>query len=122
MTDATYYACEARLRDMIEKGWVNICCIDEILKATGTVPDAEAYQTLRLLHCVDFKKMAPSLQQQIPDLLKKCFGGIRISADEILRPTFDRTVAVVSTIDVSTVLESQKPRWWRSLLAGKGAQ
>jgi hypothetical protein len=63
------------LKNMVEKGRVDICCIREINAMTGRVPDKKAFDTLHLLHCVSFSDMPPDLVKQIGTLIRDAIGG-----------------------------------------------
>lgn len=59
------------LNKMVEGGHFNICVVDEILKITKGIPFREDYDTLRLLHCVNFKDFSPTMRQAFPQLLQR---------------------------------------------------
>lgn len=66
------------MRDMIAKGYVNICTVDECLKVAGVIANAHAMKLLRPLHCVKFAEMPRELVEKIPTLLSQAFDGINI--------------------------------------------
>lgn len=106
MNDMQRLAAEANLRHMLAKGWISICDIDQMIKIAQVVPDREAYDTLRLLHCVNFTQMDPVLVKEIPDLLRKTLGGVSIKFDNVLSP---RLVSL-NVIDAVVVEERPKPK------------
>lgn len=71
---------------MLDKGWMDICVIDQILRMAGTIPNKRDYDTLRLLHCVSFKDMPPELQESLPSLIKSVLSGPTISVMDCLPP------------------------------------
>lgn len=58
------------LRVMWDKGYFDICTIDNILKVTGGIPDRKNYDALRLLHCVHFKDMSRNLRLELPRMVQ----------------------------------------------------
>lgn len=72
-------AAATAIKVMLDKGHVSICTIDDILKMSGVIPDKKAYDTLRILHCVNFRDMPRELQEQIPTLIKTVLSGPTIS-------------------------------------------
>lgn len=64
-------AAKAAIKNMIQRGSISICTIDEILKMTGGVPAREDYNVLRLLHCVNFMDMDPELLRGLPLILSR---------------------------------------------------
>lgn len=50
----------------------SICAIDAAITALAVVPDKEAYDTLRVLHCVDYMSMPRQLREAIPGLVAQC--------------------------------------------------
>ena len=53
------------LRHMFEKGWLDICAIDQCLKIAGSIPRAKDYEALRVLHCVDWGEMNPDFRREV---------------------------------------------------------
>lgn len=64
-------AAKAAVRNMLKRGSLSICAIDEILKMTGGVPAREDYQILHILHCVSFMDMDPELLRGLPVILSR---------------------------------------------------
>jgi hypothetical protein len=63
------------LNNMMEKGYLDICCIDSVGKLLGVKPDAhDSYTLLRPLHCIHFKQMPEPLREAIPSLVQDCLG------------------------------------------------
>lgn len=75
MNDMQRMAIEAAVRNMLQRGSISICTIDQILKMTGGVPEKEDYQVLHLLHCVDFKELSPGLLRGLPLILQRVLGA-----------------------------------------------
>lgn len=63
------------LNKMFESGSFSICTIDNVAKMLGVIPDAEAYETLRPLHCVDWQKMPKALRDRVPGLIQQALMG-----------------------------------------------
>lgn len=64
-------AAKAAVKQMLKRGSLSICTIDQILKMTGGVPAREDYDILHLLHCVDFMDMDPELLRGLPVILSR---------------------------------------------------
>ena len=58
------------LANMYAQGFFSICVVDNILKVTGGVPDGKLYDTLRLLHCVNFRDMPKNVRLELPRLIQ----------------------------------------------------
>lgn len=69
-------AIQVSMNDALKKkSYFNICAVDNALKAAGIhCQDTEAYDTLHLLHCVDYSSMPKALRDSIPELILRCFG------------------------------------------------
>jgi len=63
------------LNKMFESGSFSICTIDSVAQMLGVIPDREAYETLRPLHCVDWQKMPKALRDQVPGLIQRVLTG-----------------------------------------------
>lgn len=63
------------LNKMFESGSFSICTIDNVAQMLGVIPDAEAYETLRSLHCVDWQKMPKVLRDRVPGLIQQALAG-----------------------------------------------
>lgn len=59
------------LNKMMEGNHFSICTVDNILQITKGVPQKEDYDTLRLLHCVDFRDFTPVMREEFPKLLQR---------------------------------------------------
>jgi len=95
MDSLQIFAAETALRKMLKDGHFSICTVDNILKMTNVVPNARAYQILRLLHCVNFSDMPPEVQREMPDLLRDVLGGAEIDLASALNPESKRELCVV---------------------------
>lgn len=63
------------LNSMMDKGYMDICCVDSVGALMGVKPSAhESYALLRPLHCVHFDKMPAALREAIPSLVQDCLG------------------------------------------------
>ena len=63
-------AAKARIKKMMDGGYLDITAIDQVLKMTSGVPPRREYEILRTLHCVHFKDMSPRLRIELPRLLQ----------------------------------------------------
>lgn len=63
------------LNKMFESGHFSICTIDSVAQMLGVIPDAEAYETLRPLHCVEWQKMPKALRDRVPGLIQQTLMG-----------------------------------------------
>ena len=75
MNDMQRMAATAAVNNMLRRGSISICTINEILKMTGGIPNKEDFQVLNLLHCVDFKEMDPELLRGLPLILQRVLGS-----------------------------------------------
>lgn len=58
------------LANMYAQGFFSICVVDNILKLTGGVPERQHYDTLRLLHCINFRDMPKNVRLELPRLIQ----------------------------------------------------
>ena len=86
MTDLQAECCKMALKKMMASGHFSICTVDEILKLTGGVPTTEDYQTLRMLHCVDFKEFTPRMRIEFPNLLRRVLESPSMELVVTFRP------------------------------------
>ncbi len=77
MDKLTQLTINASLRNMFDKGWVDICAIKECLKLAGITPMGRGFELLNALHCVHINKMERELAEAIPTLLEEAFNGVR---------------------------------------------
>lgn len=83
------------LKRMMASGHFSICTVDEILKVTGGVPDAEDYKALRMLHCVDFKEFTPAMRIEFPGILKRVLESPSMELEITFKP-LSRPPALIS--------------------------
>lgn len=63
------------LRDMVRRGYFNICTIDQCAVIIGVTPrGSEAYNVLHALHCVEFAAIPETLRSAIPMLVAECLN------------------------------------------------
>lgn len=75
MNDLREMAALTALNNMMDKGYMDICCVDSVGALMGIKPSAhESYTLLRPLHCVQFDKMPAALREAIPSLVQDCLG------------------------------------------------
>ena len=86
MNDIQRMAAEGAVRNMLQRGSISICTIDQILKMTGGVPPKEDYDVLHLLHCVDFKELSPDLLRGLPVILQRVLAAESLQF-EFMEPT-----------------------------------
>lgn len=103
-------AIQTALRKMAAQGWFSICTIDTILKTTGNVPEKEAYNTLHLLHCVNYADMPKSLRAELPDLLARALGepGLKVELTPEPEPEPQRVAPVVVKDQPGTFVPAQE--------------
>jgi len=53
------------LKKMFRGSHFNICTFDQCLKITGAIPDGHVYDSLSVLHCVNWRDMPPSLRDEV---------------------------------------------------------
>jgi len=80
MDETTRLVVGTAMREMIQKGWVNICTIEKCIALSGIIPRAQPLALLHALHCVNFKDMPSELQERVPALLRDVFNGFDIQA------------------------------------------
>lgn len=78
MSPRTQLVVGTALRNMVEKGWVDICCIKECIKLAGVIPNGQALAELSALHCLHYKDMPPELVKEIPGMINDCFNGPKV--------------------------------------------
>lgn len=90
MTDMQMEVCKLALKKMMDEGRFSICAVDQILKLTGGVPEKADYETLRALHCVEFKEFSPLMRIEFPRLLKRVLESpsmeLQITFKPLTRP------------------------------------
>ena len=75
MTDIKQLAALTSLNSMMDKGYMDICCVDSVGKLLGINPKiSDSYNTLHALHCVHYAKMPQELRDAIPALVQECLG------------------------------------------------
>jgi hypothetical protein len=96
MNEVQTLAVRAALKNMLKKGWLDICTIKEILQVTNGIPNSEDMKILSLLHCVSFSDMPPELLRGLPVLIK------RVIESDGIEFTFrmDRGPASLKFVDV----------------------
>jgi hypothetical protein len=65
-----------KVEKMFTQGWIDICEVDSAVrnfKLRLTGPSKQAYEKLRILHCVHFDKYLPGIYDQIPSLMTCVF-------------------------------------------------
>lgn len=81
MTSLQIEVARTAIDEMFRGGHFSICVIDNILKLTGGVPRGQDYDTLRLLHCVDFKRMPPNVRIELPRLIQRVIESSPITCE-----------------------------------------
>ena len=83
--DLKQIAIAAALKDMMRRGYVNICTVDKCADLLQLHPKGlEAYNILSTLHCVNFGDIPQPLRSEIPALIGKCLTieSLEIFVDE----------------------------------------
>lgn len=102
---------ETAMRHMFDRGWFDVCTIDNIVKMRGCHPDPEAYKRLHLLHCVHWNTMPPAVLEALPDLIQRVIGGDAFNFEDLVRPK-----PPTQTIDITP---AKRPRGLLRLLSRK---
>lgn len=62
----------AALDHLFSARYFDICKLDAVMQIFNVSERSAAYQLLRPLHCIHYADMAPSLREQIPQLVNEC--------------------------------------------------
>jgi len=78
-------AAVAAIDKMFHDGYFSISVIDKVAEMIGvSCKQLDEYRVLATLHCVPFASMPPSLQREIPMLMKRCLchtAGFQFSTE-----------------------------------------
>lgn len=83
------------LNKMFDSDHFSICTIDSVAEMLGVIPDAEAYETLQPLHCVDWQKMPKALRDRVPGLIQQALMGDERFQFELTPRDQSRAVRVI---------------------------
>lgn len=83
MSNINQMVVRTALRNMFNKGYVDITTIKECLKLCGITPIGPALAQLSALHCVHFKDMDRPLAEAIPEMVAGLFEGMTLSVDDL---------------------------------------
>lgn len=72
MDEIKSMAIRTAVENMFRKGHFSISTINDVLKITGGVAPRDIFNTLALLHCIDFKDMPPALLAKLPGMVGEC--------------------------------------------------
>lgn len=98
-----------KLKGMEKQGWFSICDFNEILEFLDICGNGHpAYQTLRMLHCVHFKKMSPELRDRIPDLIAEVLEIEPIFFRGALGPGYKKRTTVLENDGKGTEVPPSK--------------
>ena len=61
------------LKKMFTSSSFSICAIDNCLKLSGIIADKKTYDTMRPLHCIDYKDMPEEVRSWLLDSVKLMF-------------------------------------------------
>jgi len=86
MNDIQHMVALTALNNLLREKHFSICTLDRVAEMLGVQPQAEAYRTLRPLHCIDYAVMPQELRNKIPDLIRECLGIIPMAQFTDLRP------------------------------------
>ena len=75
------------LRNMFEKGYVDITAIQKCLKLAGITPIGRELEQLGALHCVSFKDMDRGLVEIVPGMVATLFDGLTLNVSEFMAKT-----------------------------------
>jgi hypothetical protein len=83
MSDIKVMAATAALQKMLTQSYFDICTIDNIIKMLCLVPDKDAYDILRTLHCVHYNQMPAELLEQLSILIMRVLDSPRMDVSRI---------------------------------------
>lgn len=61
------------LKKMFTSSHFSICTIDNCVKLSGVIPDNTVYNTMRPLHCIDYKDMPEEVRDWLLEKVKEMF-------------------------------------------------
>lgn len=110
MNDLKQLAAATAIKDMFERGWLNICAVDKIGEMLAiNVKNSEYYPILHTLHCVHFNRMDKTLRESIPLMLKDCF---KMSESITLEQACD---IVKPDVEVKTAQLTESKSWMKKI-------
>ena len=68
---------------MLQGRYFDVCVVDKALGMAGCVKKKAPYETLSILHCVEYADMPDELIAAIPELLADLFAGPILDVDRI---------------------------------------
>ena len=71
------------LKDMFDKGRLDICCIRECLKIAKIPEGGDDFDTLHALHMVKFAKMPLDVREEITDTIIGLFAQTPMEVEEL---------------------------------------
>lgn len=74
MLDVRREALQIAVKELIDKEHFDICRFDQILKLSNITIPEETYQTLRILHCINYSKMPESFRIRLKASLIEMFS------------------------------------------------
>jgi hypothetical protein len=74
MDDLKVLIATTALRDMVRKGWLDICTLRKINEITGNIEGGDEMKMLEALHCIRFSDMPAELQRGLPLLIHRALG------------------------------------------------
>ncbi len=71
MDNITILVAKTALKNMMRKGWLDICTIKKVIELNGVIPNGEDLRKLEALHCIHFCDMPEELLKNLPSLIEK---------------------------------------------------
>ena len=97
------------LKKMFNESHFNICTVDKCLEITKAIPNKVDYDTLSLLHCVNWNEMSQELRDQVFEkTLALIADGNGFNLDNLTIRLKDR---IIDVIPQKAVKKSAKKRF-----------
>ena len=105
------------LKKMFTSSHFSICTIDNCLKLSGIIPDKKIYDTMRPLHCIDYKDMPDSVRNWLLDQVKEMFEYDNSFDLSFFEKNPKRVLSIATeTIDPEIISEPKKLSFGQKLL------
>ena len=86
MTEVQAECCKLALKKMMAGGHFDITVVNDVLRITGGIPDGDDYQSLRLLHCMNFRDFSQRMRMEFPALLRRVLESPGMELSITFRP------------------------------------
>jgi len=99
------------IKKLFDGGNFDICTIRELLKMTGCIPDAEIYNKMSALHCVNYSSMSKELRDWLYRETLNMFAPNGFDKS-LIDAVFDND----SNVQIIRLDETPKKNFWQKLL------